>query len=268
MFKWPGVQRLEDQIFNLAHEVEDLQRQLSQSKEYFDIERKVKDNDHQTRLESLEAKLKEEFKDSEASRIKTDQINSILKNWSRGTISRQEMLVEVKAISQDVWFALLNNQERKIIELNQKFNSNEISIVEYKDGLKECDMTKWLTLATPEERADYELEEAHRTGKINDNDYEKAKATRANEPFFAVVKFAIDKERPENPFYMEFDWNQEFVNDLKARNYRGADDEEIIDAWFSHICTIVAAESENVIVTNPEELRRVKRVSDKISEHY
>ena len=69
---------------------------------------------------------------------------------------------------------------------------------------------------------------------------EKEKATARNEPYVEVVKVNIDKEDPGEG-YFELDWNQVFVRKLKDAGYSGESEEEIIDQWFTALCSSVSS---------------------------
>jgi hypothetical protein len=70
----------------------------------------------------------------------------------------------------------------------------------------------------------------------------KEKATAKNQPYVNVVKVNIDRDNPSDG-YFELEWNQIFIRDLMNAGYSGENEEEIIDQWFSALCSSVA-ESE------------------------
>jgi hypothetical protein len=70
----------------------------------------------------------------------------------------------------------------------------------------------------------------------------KEQATFKGEPWVDVVSFDVDPENPKMGSF-EIDWNQHFVTFLTQNGYRGKDDNQIVDQWFSDLCRHVALES-------------------------
>ena len=66
----------------------------------------------------------------------------------------------------------------------------------------------------------------------------KEKATARNEPYVNVVKVNIDKDKPSDGY---FEWNQVFIRQLMDAGYSGDNEEEIIDQWFTALCSSVAS---------------------------
>jgi hypothetical protein len=71
----------------------------------------------------------------------------------------------------------------------------------------------------------------------------KDRATRNGEPYIAVLETHVNKENLRNGF-LELDWNDEFVLQLKQQGYGfdGDPDEEIVDRWFRTLCRDIAGE--------------------------
>tara|TARA_R110002074_G_scaffold110682_1_gene238118 strand:+ start:172 stop:447 length:276 start_codon:yes stop_codon:yes gene_type:complete len=67
----------------------------------------------------------------------------------------------------------------------------------------------------------------------------KEKATARNEPYVNVVKVNIDKDKPSDG-YFELEWNQVFIRQLMDAGYSGENEEEIIDQWFTALCSSVS----------------------------
>lgn len=83
-----------------------------------------------------------------------------------------------------------------------------------------------------------EAEEAKRLLKLSP----KELATERKEPYIAVLDTHVNKDNLKNGFF-ELDWNEYFVVQLTEAGYRGASEEEIVDAWFSELCRNVGAET-------------------------
>ena len=63
---------------------------------------------------------------------------------------------------------------------------------------------------------------------------EKEAATKAGEPWVAVLDTQVNPENIRNGFF-ELDWNNEFIEQLLDAGYKGESQEEIVDAWFRTI---------------------------------
>ena len=71
----------------------------------------------------------------------------------------------------------------------------------------------------------------------------KEKATAKKKPFVEVVKVNFDKDNPSDG-YFELEWNEIFVEQLRAAGYQGTSQEEIVDSWFTQLCRGIGAEDE------------------------
>jgi len=65
---------------------------------------------------------------------------------------------------------------------------------------------------------------------------EKEAATKAGEPWVAVLDTQVNKDNIRNGFF-ELDWNNEFIEQLLDAGYKGETNEQIVDAWFRTIVT-------------------------------
>ena len=99
--------------------------------------------------------------------------------------------------------------------------------------------------ALAEEEAKKATEDAE-IAKLNP----KERATRKGEPYIAVLETHVNKENLRNGF-LELDWNDLFVLQLKQQGYGfdGDPDEEIVDRWFRTLCKDIAGD-EGVDMTD------------------
>ena len=67
-------------------------------------------------------------------------------------------------------------------------------------------------------------------------DKEKEAATKAGEPWVAVLDTQVNPDNIRNGFF-ELDWNNEFIEQLLDAGYKGETNEQIVDAWFKTIVT-------------------------------
>jgi len=63
---------------------------------------------------------------------------------------------------------------------------------------------------------------------------EKAAATKAGQPWVAVLDTQVNPDNIRNGFF-ELDWNNEFIEQLLDAGYKGETNEQIIDQWFRTI---------------------------------
>lgn len=63
---------------------------------------------------------------------------------------------------------------------------------------------------------------------------EKEAATKAGEPWVAVLDTQVNPDNIRNGFF-ELDWNNEFIEQLLDAGYTGETNEQIVDAWFRTI---------------------------------
>lgn len=126
----------------------------------------------------------------------------------------------------------LDKFELDKIELD--FNHDKISEKEYHRKLAETikdDKQKELAL----------LELDYREGKFSETEYTKKVATIKNEPWVNVVNMDFTKKSSlEGSF--ELDWNQSFVDKLKAEGYSGPSPDNIVNQWFMELCRNIAME--------------------------
>lgn len=121
---------------------------------------------------------------------------------------------------------------RKMVEL--KYKHKKIDEKEYHralTGLIEDEKQRELAV----------LELDHREGKLTEMEYSKKTATLKGEPWVTVLNMDFTKGNSlEGSF--ELDWNQPFVDKLKAEGYTGPTPDNIVNQWFMEVCRNVAME--------------------------
>ena len=63
---------------------------------------------------------------------------------------------------------------------------------------------------------------------------EKEEATKAKQPWVAVLDTQVNPKDIKNGFF-ELDWNNEFIEQLLDAGYSGETNEQIVDQWFKTI---------------------------------
>ena len=91
------------------------------------------------------------------------------------------------------------------------------------------------------QRALAELELDFKEGKVGEIEYNKRSATIKGEPWVTVINMDFTKGSAlEGSF--ELDWNEPFVEKLKAEGYNAVNSEAIVNMWFMELCRNVALE--------------------------
>lgn len=121
---------------------------------------------------------------------------------------------------------------RKYIEAQRKYN--KITEAQYHRELA--------TLIKDEKQRTFAILELDwREGKITELEYQKTTATLRDEPWVIVLNMDFGgKSALEGSF--ELDWNEQFVEKLKAEGYVGVSDDVIVNQWFMEVCRNVAME--------------------------
>ncbi len=122
--------------------------------------------------------------------------------------------------------------ERRAIEL--EYNYDRLSDSEYNRALANL-------IKDEKKKALALLELDHQEGKITDLQYQKESATLRNEPWVTIVNMDFSKGHSlEGSF--ELDWNDQWVEKLKADGYNGPTPDNIVNQWFMELSRNVAME--------------------------
>lgn len=85
------------------------------------------------------------------------------------------------------------------------------------------------------------LELDYKENKLTQNEYEKGAATLKGEPWVIVLNLGFGGVKSlEGSF--ELDWNEFFVDSLRASGYVGPTDDAIVNQWFMEVCRNIAME--------------------------
>jgi hypothetical protein len=127
--------------------------------------------------------------------------------------------------------------QRKMIELDHEYGyideyERDKRLLEHFDGDDEAKMI-----------AEVEMEMKH--GKINAKQGEKVIATAKGEPWIGVVNDNFDAYLGTSGFEIEFDWNDLWIEKLRAHGYQGLSDEEVVEQWFQEVCRTEASKAED-----------------------
>lgn len=72
--------------------------------------------------------------------------------------------------------------------------------------------------------------------KIEKREGEKKIADLLGEPWVGIVDEGLNPADGPNGFYFEFDWNDKWIEQLRAAGFTGVTDEEIMEEWFTAVC--------------------------------
>lgn len=91
--------------------------------------------------------------------------------------------------------------------------------------------------------------------KISAQEHERKVADLKNEPYMAMPKISWDPVDPSKTFF-ELDYNDAFVQSLRANSYQGTD-EDVINRWLNDVCNSILSE---MAPTDPEFVSNVRRI--------
>ncbi len=139
-------------------------------------------------------------------------------------------------------------------------------------GISKIEKEAELALAAAE-RAKKVAEEATEAAERAKKEEELAKmtpkerATAKGEPWVAVLDTHVNKDNLKNGF-LEIDWNEHFVVQLKQAGYGfdGDPEEEIVDRWFRELCKNVAGEEGIDMTDRSAGFINVKKIAEGKSE--
>jgi hypothetical protein len=73
----------------------------------------------------------------------------------------------------------------------------------------------------------------------------KEQATKAGKPWVDINMY-VDPENPHSGYH-QLDWNDLFIDKLKAEGYSGSTDDEIMAQYLKVLCAVVASENEEFV---------------------
>lgn len=194
---------------------------------------------------------------------KMREFESLRQSRVLGLISHEVFLNKLRELDYDMWFNHLSEHEQKVVKLTLAYNTGAITKEEYAEKIKELDPDKWLSLLSGKERLIAELAVKLRRGEITKEEHIKETKTINGEPYITITNVTIETGQ----IGMEFDWNEHFIKELKDNGFTGQSDQDIVDQWFTSFATMVAAQSDKVIITDPDDIRKITKKSGK-TEHF
>lgn len=93
--------------------------------------------------------------------------------------------------------------------------------------------------------------------KVSPQEHERKQADLLGEPYMAMPKISWDPADPSKTFF-ELDYNNHFVEYLRANGYVGSDD-DIINRWLNDVCSSILSEMAPVEPEFVSNVRRVRR---------
>ena len=195
---------------------------------------------------------------------KKRQLDDLKESFLLGKLSTKDYKEKVYMVDPEEWERIATPEDKELLQLNESYNHNLISTEEYKSRLKFLDIDRWITLLDDKEKYKYNLETKLSSGKIRKEEYDKEILTLEGKPYIGITNIEFD---PENGIGMEFDWNDYFIEELKENGFTGNTDQDLINDWYNSFCAMVASQSDKVILTDPEDIRKVTKKKNK-TEHF
>lgn len=145
--------------------------------------------------------------------------------------------------------------KRKVIDIDYRYNK----ISEYE---KDCRLQNEFGDKTAMAIGLLDVDLKH--NKISQQEYDRKRADLLNEPYMAMPKISWDPNDSSKTFF-ELDYNDAFVQWLRANGYQGSD-EECINRWLNDVCNSVLNE---MAPNDPELANNVRRIrrEDGLTEH-
>lgn len=194
------------------------------------------------------------FAKKKAEKEKQEKLSNATQLYTYSKISRKEYLDKLYAIDEAVWMEEMTEVERAKVTLTQDYNRGNIDRDRYKTLIKEYDLDAWMALATADEKEEHQINHDYTQGLISDREYDRKMHDLRKMPYvdFAGIDFNDDGKHS-----IELDYNSYFVEKLRSVGHVGETDDDVVNSWFVAFCTSIAAESESVIVTNPDDIQKV-----------
>lgn len=81
-------------------------------------------------------------------------------------------------------------------------------------------------------------------GLIEQQPYDKKVADVKGEPYICVLNSEYNPDEKLDGLFFEFDWNDKWIDELKAAGYTGFTEDQIVQRWFTDICRGVVQETD------------------------
>lgn len=89
----------------------------------------------------------------------------------------------------------------------------------------------------------------------------KELATQRGEPWVQIINLELDPNNMGNGA-IELDWNDIFVARLVKAGFRGKDEHQIVDQWFTTVCRNIVLETFEQEMADPDRRLTTKRKLD------
>ena len=148
-----------------------------------------------------------------------------------------------------------NPQDQEKAKLDAKFKHGVLDAYEYD-----------VQCARVQHTDDSELEQALlaielKHHRISQTEHDRKLADLRGEPWVSMPDMKWDPSDPSRS-YFELDYNEHFVTFLRANNYKGVTDEQVVDKWLNDVCRSVAqdfVEDDDNFVTPAPTARKVRK---------
>ena len=151
---------------------------------------------------------------------------------------RAQAEYELSGLELDIRMAEIDHEDPVQLELallDAKLKHKQIDVYEHDVQSNTIRLKDEALL--PEVLLDLELKH-HRISKL---EHDRKLADLRSEPWVNMPDIKWDPNDPSRS-YFELDYNEHFVEFLRANNYTGVSEEEIVEKWLNTVCRSVAAE--------------------------
>jgi hypothetical protein len=80
--------------------------------------------------------------------------------------------------------------------------------------------------------------------RITQSEYDRTIATLHNRPYVSVDESGFDINEGPGGFWMNFEWNEPFIDFLREHGYVGFDDQQVFNSWLADIYRSQILETE------------------------
>ena len=156
---------------------------------------------------------------------------------------------KISEYTKDLKYLEIEEEDTPVNIARVKLNHKKISEYEFDkiviDGLELSETQKEVEL----------LKVDFKHGKIKKNDFEKKTFTLEEKPWVGILNDNLNPELGMNGFYIELDWNEYWVDLLRANGYTGISEEHIVEQWFADVNSGLQSEETVAVIPLARQMR-------------
>lgn len=144
-----------------------------------------------------------------------------------------EARYSLEGLELELRLAEINNDGAALMKAQADINKNWGLISEY-DWMRQHILAETIDNETNREveliKLDMEFD------VIDKRAGEKKIAALLKEPWVSIVEEGLDQTQGPNGFFFVFDWNEHWIEMLRAAGYEGDSEDELMEKWFTDVC--------------------------------